>query len=89
MKREEEMVQKKSWYLFRDNGLLWFINTILHMFGWAIVYEIDDITGDIIGVYPARVKYRGFDEESNTAGYIKVSEFMAAHADELLKEAQE
>lgn len=31
------MVNKKSWNEFRNSGLLWFTNTILHMFGWAIV----------------------------------------------------
>ena len=36
------MVEKKSWEEFREIGLLWFINTILHMFSWAICFEIDN-----------------------------------------------
>ena len=36
-----KMVNKKSWDEFRNNGLLWWINMILHTFGWAIVTEID------------------------------------------------
>ena len=61
---KKKPVTKKSWDEFRDNGLLWFINTILHMFGWAIVVEVDN--GEVINAYPARVTFRGFSEESNT-----------------------
>ena len=35
------MVDRKTWKEFRESGLLWFINTILHMFGWAIVVDVD------------------------------------------------
>jgi hypothetical protein len=31
---------KKEWSEFRSTGLLLFINQILHVFGWAIVFEI-------------------------------------------------
>ena len=36
------MVDKRDWLEFRDSGLLWWINTMLHTFGWAIVFEFDD-----------------------------------------------
>lgn len=78
-------VKGKDWEEFRDTGLLWMINSILHLFGWAIVYKIED--GEIREVYPARVKYRGFDEKSNTEGYIKVSEYLMSNIEELSKEA--
>lgn len=55
------MVNKKTWKEFRDSGLLWFMNMILHTFGWAITLEIND--DEITDVYPARVKYRGFSEK--------------------------
>ena len=66
------MVDKKTWQEFKDSGLLWWINMILHTFGWAIVFEISK-RGKIINVYPARVKYRGFDMKSTENGYIQVS----------------
>lgn len=81
------MVKKKTWNEFKDSGLLWWINMLLHTFGWAIVYEIDK--DEVINVYPARVKFRGFGEESNSNGYIKVSEYMKNNADELLEESKE
>lgn len=60
---------------------------ILHTFGWAIVYNIDD-NGNT-EVYPARVKFRGFNEQSNANGYIKVSKYMKENANDLLEEASE
>lgn len=80
---------KEKWKEFRGTGLLWFINTILHTFGYAIKYKVDKETGELLDVYPDRVKFRGFPEESNTKGYIKVSQYMKDNADELLKEAKD
>ena len=80
------MVEKKTWKEFRDTGFLWWINMILHTFGWAIVFEISK--REIINVYPARVKYRGFDMKSTENGYIKVSEYMDENSKELLEEAR-
>lgn len=82
------MVGKKTWKEFRDCGMLWWINMILHTFGWAIVVIIKD-NGDIIEAYPARVKFRGFDEKSNDEGYIKISEFMEENAKQLADECKE
>lgn len=84
------MVTKKSWEEFRASGLLWFVNTTLHVFGWAIVVEImdaDDTT--ITNVYPARVKFRGFNEDTNTKGYQKVSQYLKDNVEELAKECED
>ena len=53
-------MKKKTWIEFKETGLLWWINMILHTFGWAIVLEVDKDTKKLLDVYPARVKYRGF-----------------------------
>lgn len=82
------MVNKKSWDEFRDSGFLWWINMILHTFGWAIVYEFDK-EKNVSEVYPARVKYRGFPEEINTIGYTNVSRYMNENANVLLEEAND
>lgn len=81
------MVTKKTWKEFRDSGFLWWINMILHTFGWAIVVDIDD-NGEITDAYPARVKFRGFGEKNNTEGYIKVSQYMKENVSDLLEEAE-
>lgn len=81
------MINKKTWEEFRESKLLWFVNTILHTFGWAIIVEVND---DMVSeVYPARVKFRGFSEKINTEGYIGLSEYMKENCEELLKEAKE
>lgn len=82
------MVSKKTWKEFRNCGMLWWINMILHTMGWAITYEFDE-KGNILEVYPARVKFRGFGEKINTDGYIKVSQYMKDNVDDLLKESKE
>ena len=59
---------------------------VLHTFGWAIVLEMN--ADQIEAVYPARVKYRGFNPKSNNEGYIKVSKYLADNATELKREAE-
>lgn len=81
------MVKRKTWEEFRESGMLWWINMILHTFGWAIVFEYDK-KQKIERVYPARVKFRGFDEKTNTEGYIKVSSYIKENANELLEESK-
>lgn len=82
------MVDKKEWQEFRECGLLWWINMILHTFGWAIVIEVED-NGEITAAYPARVKFRGFGEKDNTDGYIKVSGYLKDNITELEAESRE
>lgn len=83
------MVEKKTWEEFRNCKMLWWINMILHTFGWAIVVDVEDETGKITNAYPARVKFRGFNEENNTEGYIGVSSYMKENAEDLFYEACE
>lgn len=80
-------MEKKTWEEFQKSGLFWWINMILHTFGWAIVYNTKN--GQIIEVYPARVKFRGFSESDNAEGYIKVSEYIKDNAPQLLNESKE
>jgi hypothetical protein len=75
--------QEATWDEFRSAGLLWWINTALHVFGWAINVEVDE--ADFVKrVYPARVAYRGFSPDRNEAGYIRLTQHMAAERDRLL-----
>ena len=80
------MVTKKSWTEFRSTGLLLFINSILHVFGWAIVFEMEN--DEVKNVYPARVKFRGFDEKSIEESHIKIAEYLEKEIPELIKEAK-
>jgi hypothetical protein len=80
------MVKRKNWEEFRKTGLLLIINQTLHIFGWALVYEIENEV--VVNVYPARVKFRGFDEKSTEDAYKKISQYMDDNSKELNEEAQ-
>lgn len=80
------MIDKKNWEDFSNNGFLWFVNSMLHIFGWAIVYERNE-KKEIIQVYPARVKFRGFSENTNTIGYQKISKYLVDNSEDLLRES--
>ena len=81
------MIEKKTWKEFKDTGFLWFVNSLLHLFGWAICLEVNE--GVVTDVFPARVKFRGFSESNNTEGYKKISQYMRDNAEALLQEAKE
>lgn len=83
------MINKKMWEEFQNSGLLWWINRILHTFGWAIVFAYNDVTDELESVYPARVKFRGFSKDAEKAGFQKISKYMEENSEELLKEANE
>lgn len=68
-------IVKKDWKEFRETGLFLFVNSFLHIFGWAIVLVEED-DGSVSSVYPARVNFRGFSEESNDKAYDRVTAFM-------------
>lgn len=85
----ETVGQQKTWEEFRETGLLWWINMILHTFGWVIVFEYENQSGELVRVFPARTKFRGFSEKHNVEGYIKVSEYLKDNISELAEEAKE
>jgi len=83
--QEVSPVTQKTWSEFRQTGLMTMINTFLHIFGWAIVVQINDDGSEI--VYPARTVFRGFSEQSQAASYNKITTYMKTNIDELVKES--
>lgn len=79
------MLIKKEWKEFKDSGLLWWINRSLHLFGWAIVIQLD-IDGNITNVFPARTKFRGFEEKQEQEGFQKLTKFMDENSKELMND---
>lgn len=82
--KEKKMINRKTWKEYRSSGMLWFMNMILNVFGWAIVFDTE--TED---AYPARVRFRGCSEEINDNGYRNVSKYIANNANDLLSESEE
>ncbi len=81
----KKSIERQNWRDFKTTGMLWFANRMLHVFGWCIVFELDD-AGLITEVYPARTKFRGFNSEADDAGFTNVTVFMEQHAAELLED---
>lgn len=73
--KEVPMVDRRSWEEFKSKKLLWWINRILHTFGWAIVV-IQEADGTISDVYPAKVTFRGFPEASEEAGFKGIAKLI-------------
>ena len=82
------MVEIKDWKEFKDSGLLWYTNLFLHAFGWCLLVEQDE-DGNIIAGAPARTDFRGFSTEINDAGYLKLTEWVKEHIDELDKDVED
>jgi hypothetical protein len=55
--------------------LLWWINRILHTFGWAICVVRED-DGTITDAYPAKVSFRGFSEKSEQEGFEGIAKLI-------------
>lgn len=85
--QSNDTVRRISWDEFRKYGFLRFVNLFLHIFGIALVLQVED--DGTTTAYPARVKYRGFPTEAMTLGYQQISKYMEENASELLKEAHE
>lgn len=78
-----------EWLNFRNSGFFWFINQILHAFGWVIIIDIDDATAEIKNVYPSRTSYRGFSEETQARGMAKISSYLRENIVDINDTSQE
>jgi hypothetical protein len=92
--KDKKMVTKKTWQEFRETGLLLFINQMLHLFGWAVVFEYESFDnktdkGIIKEIYPARVKFRGFHEEAVGESYKNITKYLDKNIKALVKEAND
>ena len=65
-------MRENNWEAFRDSGLLWWVNRILHTFGWAIIFIYED--DELVDVYPDMVDYNGFSEEAEEKGFKKIKQ---------------
>lgn len=70
------MIERRGWKEFQEAGLLWWVNRVLHLFGWAIVLEQNDDTGEILDAYPARCRFRGFGEVQESQGFARLTRYL-------------
>lgn len=80
------MIKRKNWNEFRETGLFLLVNQFLHIFGWSLVYKIENNV--VVDVFPARVKFRGFNNEDTTEAYKKITKYMSDNIEELNKDIE-
>ena len=80
---ENEYVKEITGKEFRESGALWFVNSILHLFGMAITWspETDELKASI-------VRFRGFNEGNNDLGYKRLSNYLKDNIDEIEKDCE-
>lgn len=81
----DKMIEKRDWEEFQKVGLLWFVNRLIHLFGWAIVYDIDE-DGKIKEVYPARCRFRGFNNNVEDEGFKLLTNHIKNNIDDLIED---
>jgi hypothetical protein len=85
-----KFIKEATWREFQDSGLLWFVNRMIHLFGWSIVFEYEDETSEVpTRVYPAKNSCRGFDYETEDKGFANLTEHMKNNVDAWLKDVKE
>ena len=80
---ESEYVKEITGKEFRESGALWFVNSILHLFGMAITWnpDTDELKASI-------VRFRGFNEDCNDSGYKKLSNYLKDNIVEIEKDCE-
>ena len=87
-KDNESMTKEVTLEEFRSTGLPMFINQILHIFGYAIGFDVDEKTKEPTRMIPLRVKFRGFSKDSINRNYEKLARYMKDNSEDLYKEAE-
>lgn len=78
-------LEERTWVEFSESGLLWWINRSLHLFGWAIVVDVDH---DTARAYPARTSWRGFSGPDEADGFLRLTRHIHDNASEVLHDAE-
>jgi len=79
-----EMIKVISAKEFRESGMLWYINQQLHMFGMALVVNIEEDT-----LKPAFCRFRGFSTGCNEDGYEKVTKYLKDNIESIGKDLED
>ena len=69
---------------FKESGMLWFVNSILHVFGLALTWN-----PETDAIEPVVTKFRGFEEKFNDAGYKALTEYMRDNSIDLISDVTE
>jgi hypothetical protein len=79
----------QEWKEFLESGLLWFVNRQLHIFGWAIVIDEDEETGEIKSAVPKRTDFRGFSFDIERKRFEDLTKHMKKEIPRLMRAWEE
>ena len=73
---------------YNNTGLLYFVNTFLHIFGWVLVYNTWNGKGEKFDSFFTikKTHWRGFDPGISDESYRKVTHYMAKESGNLVKD---
>lgn len=71
----EPKMKRTTWEEFYQSGMLWWINTMLHIFGWSIVVETNR-EDEAVDAWPSRTEWRGFPKVTNDTNYERIDRFL-------------
>lgn len=75
---------------FQDSGLLWWVNRMLHLFGWSIIYYYENDDDSLpTTIYPQRTKWRGFEPEIDDNGFKNLTKYLKDNAADLEKDLED
>ena len=81
------MMNRKTWKEFQDSKLLWWVNRMLHIFGWSIMFLVEK-DGQISDVFPARVSFRGFDRKTEEEGFAGLTQYIKNSIDDIYSDTE-
>jgi hypothetical protein len=87
-KKEKPSMRRVSWEFMEESGILWYINTMIAVYGVYIAIKRDKNGKRPIAI-PCRTSFRGFEDRINDEQIVKLSRYLATCASELLEEAEE
>lgn len=85
---KDKTLNKKSWEEFRETGLLVFVNSFLHIFGWCICVNLDN-DGNVTEAFPSRTSFRGFSEDVNDRAYNKLARYISEFGNIAVQESED
>jgi hypothetical protein len=87
--KKVQWLERRTWQQFQEAGMVWFVNRLLHVFGWAIVFDVDkDDHSKIHDVYPARSRFRGFEADCEEEGFKRVTAYLRENLDDLAADCE-
>jgi hypothetical protein len=81
---ENKFIKEITGKEFRESGALWFVNTILHLFGMAITWnpETDELKA-------ALCRFRGFEIKNTDEGYMKLTQYLEDNIKQIKLDCEE